>query len=82
MQKCIAAFEDGGEEDKSLPDNSPAVREAVDAQAQLWIDKGSNFAQAGDSAAALRCWDQAVLVSTAKLDHSIPCTCDRLSRLQ
>lgn len=63
MQKRIAAFDDTGEDDSSLASSSKEATAALGASAQTWIDKGSTYAQAGDPAAALRCWDQAALVS-------------------
>lgn len=68
LSKCIAAFgEDEEEAFTAVPQPSaegqapPPGNKA--AAAAKWVEKGSTFAEQGDSAAALRCWDQALLVS-------------------
>lgn len=67
LQKAIAAFDDDEDESDAadagaLNMTTTAASAAAAVAADNWIDKGSSFAEAGDAAAALRCWDQAVLV--------------------
>jgi hypothetical protein len=77
ISKCISAFEDDDEGYTAVPrpsgqtaagqstdtaGPSSSSTEANKAAAAKWIDKGSAFAEQGDTAAALRCWDQALLV--------------------
>lgn len=61
VQKRIAAFEDADNEDDTAG-SSKAAGQTLAASANRWMDKGTAFAEAGDSQAALRCWDQAALV--------------------
>eukprot|EP00775_Hariotina_reticulata_P000758 gene758-1064_t len=67
LQKAIAAFEDD-EDESDAADAGPmnvittAASAAAAVAADNWINKGSKFAEAGDAAAALRCWDRAVLI--------------------
>jgi hypothetical protein len=69
LAKCISAF-DADDDDFSAvstaKDNSAAgpSSTADKAAAAKWIEKGSSFAEQGDNSAALRCWDQALLVRT------------------
>jgi hypothetical protein len=67
LQKAIAAFEDDDDESDAADVCAPtgmltAATAAAAVAADNWIRKGTNFAEAGDAAAALRCWEQAVLV--------------------
>jgi hypothetical protein len=67
LAKCISAF-DADDDDFSTvstaKDDSVAgpSSTADEAAAAKWVEKGSNFAEQGDNSAALRCWDQALLV--------------------
>lgn len=70
LTKCIAAFgEDDEEAFTAVPQpfaedaQAPADNKAA---ATRWIEKGSTLAEQGDSGAALRCWDQALLVSVRR----------------
>jgi hypothetical protein len=81
ISKCISAFEDddegytavprppgqtaAGQSTAAEPGPSSSATEATKAAAAKWIDKGSAFAEQGNAAAALRCWDQALLVGLA-----------------
>lgn len=74
LPKRIAAFEED-EEYVTAAAESPthlaqttgrvgsSITEENKAAAAKWLDQGSTFAEQGDTAAALRCWDQALLVS-------------------
>jgi len=76
LLKSIAAFEDD-DEDATAAGKSPthiaqatgrvgsSITEENKAAAAKWVDQGSTFAEQGDTAAALRCWDQALLVSNS-----------------
>lgn len=73
LLKSIAAFEDD-DEDATAAGKSPthiaqatgrvgsSITEENKAAAAKWVDQGSTFAEQGDTAAALRCWDQALLI--------------------
>jgi hypothetical protein len=71
LAKCISAF-DADDDDFSAVstakgDSASGPSSTADkAAAAKWIEKGSSFAEQGDNSAALRCWDQALLVCTLR----------------
>lgn len=70
-QRNLAAFQDDDDDEEEQQhehtQQGSSTEAAAGSSAQAaavasWMDKGSVLAEQGDAAAALRCWDQALLL--------------------